>query len=228
MKIFNGIMLPFLGTMIGSMFVFFMSNNISNRYKSLIMSLASGIMISSAIWSLMIPSLEQTDNIIISLLGFLCGVLFLFFINHQTKNNTMLFSIVMHNIPEGLAVGVGFAGILNGYMTYVMALTLSIGIAIQNIPEGAIISIPLYLQNNSKFRSFIGGSLSGIVEPISAIIAFFITSKIVFILPFILAFASGTMIYSVIEDLLPETQNKYRIIYFSIGFLLMITLECLF
>ena len=167
-------------------------------------------------------------------MGFVLGIVFLLIINNNVndkpvyKNKVMVLSIILHNIPEGMAVGVAFASVLNGYMTYSLALILSLGIAIQNIPEGAIISLPLYSYHYSKKKAFLIGCLSGIVEPIGAVVSFIITSKIIILLPWILSFASGAMIYVIIQDLLPRCNTKYTIIPFSIGFLLMIILEYIF
>ena len=234
MKLLNGIMLPLWGTIIGSGLVFFIRKKINNNFNNIILAISSGIMFSSSIWSLMIPSIEQSNLIIIPTLGFLFGIFFLFIINRMVdsepiyKNKIMIWSIILHNIPEGMAVGVAFASIANGYMTYIMAIVLAIGIAIQNIPEGAIISIPSYTYNHNKIKSFFIGCLSGIVEPVGALIAYILTSKVIILLPIILSFASGAMIYVVIQDLLPSCKSDNTIIYFSIGFLLMIILEYLF
>ncbi len=234
METLNGILLPLWGTMIGSSFVFFLKKNINKKIQSYILSLSSGIMLSSSIWSLLIPSIEQSYTLFIPILGFVIGIFLLLIINQFVsdkpiyKNKIMIVSIILHNIPEGMAVGVAFAGIINGYMTLSMALLLSLGIAIQNIPEGAIISMPLYSYNKNKMKSFLVGCLSGIVEPIGALIAYLLTSKIIILLPLILSFASGAMVYVVIVDLLPSCNNKNTIIPFTIGFLLMIILEYLF
>jgi len=234
MATLNGILLPLWGTIIGSSFVFFLKKNINKTIQFYILSISSGIMLSSAIWSLMIPSLEQSETVFIPILGFILGIFLLLVINSHVsdkpiyKNKIMVVSIILHNIPEGMAVGVAFAGIINGYMTLSMALLLSLGIAIQNIPEGAIISMPLYSYNENKTKSFLVGCLSGMVEPIGAVIAYLITSKVIILLPLILSFASGAMIYVVIVDLLPSCNNKNTIIPFTIGFLLMIILEYLF
>ncbi len=230
MKIIIGILLPLFGTIIGSASIYFIKHDINIKVKKIIIAFSSGIMLSSAIWSLMIPAINESNNIVIPVLGFSIGIIFLLIVNkfHSNDNQLVVLSIILHNIPEGMAVGVAFANIVNNYMTYPMALILSIGIAIQNIPEGAIVSIPLYMQNYKKNKAFLIGCLSGVVEPIGALIAFLITSKIIILLPWILSLAAGTMIYVVIEDLLPDCQNKNLIIPFSIGFLLMIVLECLF
>ena len=234
MNIVIGLLLPLLGTIIGSFFVFFVKKSINKRTEYIILALSSGIMLSSSIWSLLIPALEQNNNIFIPIIGFIFGVIFLLIINNYVsqepvhKNKLMILSVIIHNIPEGMAVGVAFASFINGYMTYIMALVLSIGIAIQNIPEGSIISIPMYSINHNKSKSFLVGCLSGIVEPIGGIIAYFLTQKVIILMPIILSFAAGTMIYVVIEDLLPSCHNQKVIIPFSIGFLLMIILEYIF
>ena len=253
MQIILGILIPFIGTTLGSAMVFFMKENIHNKAEKILLGFTAGVMIASSIWSLLLPSIEmaQEQNIIGWLpasLGFLIGVIFLlitnYFINKLTIKKTtpskfkktimMIIAVTLHNIPEGMAVGVIFASFLskNTLTTLAAAYSLSIGIAIQNFPEGAIVSMPLKEKNISKWKSFLYGTLSGIVEPIGAIITLVLTSKITRILPYLLSFAAGAMIYVVIDELLPETQkgkhSNLGIIGVTLGFLIMMILDITF
>ena len=240
-----GILIPFIGTSIGSFFVFFLKKNLNNRFQRLMIGFASGVMIAASIWSLIMPSIEMAlkQNVIKWLpatIGLILGVLFLILVYHlaekveKKKNgkplNMLLFSVTLHNIPEGMAVGVCFAGFLSGSTVgLIEAFILSVGIAIQNIPEGAIISMPLKLEGESKLKSFIYGVLSGVVEPIAALLTILLINIVVPILPYLLAFAAGAMIFVVVEELIPEmhnnTKSKLGIIGLTIGFLLMMILD---
>lgn len=210
----------------------------------------------ASVWSLLIPSIEMTGNegilsIIPAVVGFMVGILFLLSLDnlvphqhfdsdqsegpksHLSKTAKLVFAITLHNIPEGMAVGVALAGAMenNAFMPMAGAIALSIGIAIQNFPEGAIVSMPLRAAGNSRKKSFVMGTLSGIVEPIGAILTIMLASIIVPALPYLLAFAAGAMIYVVVEELIPETQegehSNMGTIGFSIGFLLMMALDVL-
>ncbi len=241
-----GILIPFIGTSLGSSFVFFMNKNMNRNLHKTTIGFAAGVMIAASIWSLILPSVEMAENQnviawIPASVGFLCGVLFLIFINHFAESiakknngkkiNMLLFSVTLHNIPEGMAVGVAFAGFLAGNVgvTLVAAMLLAIGIAIQNIPEGAIISMPLKMDGFSKSKAFIYGVLSGVVEPIASIFTIMLISIVVPLLPYLLSFAAGAMIYVVLEELVPEmqknTKSSYGIISFTIGFLIMMILD---
>ena len=241
-----GILIPFLGTLLGSMFVFFLRKNLNKKLEKFITGFAAGVMIAASIWSLIIPSVEMsTYNSkliwIPATVGILLGIFFLIIINiiadrleckkNKEKLNMVMFSVTLHNIPEGMAVGVVFAGFLSGNSAVILAeaFALSIGIAIQNIPEGAIISLPLKMDGKSKFKSFLYGMLSGIVEPIGAFLTIILTSFVVPILPYLLSFAAGAMIYVVSEELIPE-MHKYNKTYFgiiglSLGFIVMMILD---
>ena len=250
--IFLGLIMPLIGTTLGASFVFFIKSNIDNKYNKILLGFAAGVMIAASIWSLIIPSIDDSSHLgglsfIPALIGIILGVAFLLAIDKmfpsssisEDKNSTisrkrklmLIFSITFHNIPEGMAVGVALAGAYfgNELMTISGALALSLGIAIQNIPEGTIISAPLLSSGESKGKSFIYGVLSGVVEPISAIITFFIAKVIRSILPYVLSFAAGAMIFVVVNDLIPESQDgKYSIIStlaFVIGFLIMMCLD---
>lgn len=254
MEVFWGIVIPFLGTTLGATMVFFMKNKINNMLEKTILGFASGVMVAASIWSLLMPSIEMANEQKIvawlpATIGLLSGILFLLVLdsiisrlhlkssktdglkNKFKKTTMMILAVTLHNIPEGMAVGVLFAGALsqNSGITMAGAFALAIGIAIQNFPEGAIISMPLKSDGMSKIKAFFCGVLSGIVEPIGAGITILLTSSIVRVLPFLLSFAAGTMIYVVVEELIPESQNgkhsNLGIIGFSIGFAIMMILD---
>ena len=242
----GGILIPFIGTSLGSGFVFFMKKNINEKFQKLIVGFAAGVMIAASIWSLILPSVEiaEQQNIISwipATVGLILGVLFLIVINKIAekyensasgkKLNMLLFSVTLHNIPEGMAVGVCFAGFLSQNLGIELfeAMLLAIGIAIQNIPEGAIISMPLKMEGMSKKRAFVYGVLSGIVEPVAAIITLLILNIIVPVLPYLLSFAAGAMIYVVVEELIPEIHNGKKsyigVVGLTIGFIIMMILD---
>ena len=249
MNIILGILIPFLGTSIGASMVFFMKNTLNIKIEKLLLGFASGVMIAASIWSLLIPAIDMAEeqgriSWIPAVIGFIIGILFLLVIDmimpklenvsqkENKKNISMLvLAVTLHNIPEGMAVGVVFAGLLAGNMgiTLAGAMTLAIGIAVQNFPEGAIISMPLKSKGMPKKKAFIIGVLSGIVEPVSALITLLLTSIIVPILPYLLAFAAGAMIYVVVEELIPESQrgelSSLGTIGVTFGFLLMMVLD---
>ena len=249
-----GILIPFIGTTLGSALVYLMKNEINKKLEKLLLGFASGVMIAASIWSLLLPAIEQEETLnhiawIAPSIGFLLGMGFLLAIDTITphlhlnsekpegiktklKKTTMLMlAVTIHNIPEGMAVGIVFAGLISGNtnITYTGALALSIGIAIQNFPEGAIISMPLKSEEFTKTKSFIYGTLSGIVEPIAALITILLTNILVKILPVLLAFAAGAMIYVVVEELIPESQanehSNLGTIGVALGFTLMMILD---
>ena len=244
-----GILVPFLGTSLGSSFIFFLKNNINQKIQKIIVGFAAGVMIAASVWSLIIPSVEMAEkqNIIKWLpvtVGLIFGIIFLILINkladkieskkNGKKLNMLLFSVTLHNIPEGMAVGVCFAAFMSNSaeIGIIEAMLLAIGIAIQNIPEGAIISMPLKLKGMESKKAFIYGVLSGLVEPIAAIITIFLINIIVPILPYLLSFAAGAMIYVVVEELIPEMHNgdksQLGVIGFSVGFIIMMLLDIAF
>lgn len=252
MEIAIGILIPFLGTSIGALMVFCMKNTLNKRVEKLLLGFASGVMIAASIWSLLIPSIEMAEeqgmiSWIPASFGFVLGILFLLLIDiivpHLEgntpkgikagfKKTTMLIlAVTLHNIPEGMAVGVAFAGAISGNagITMAGALALAIGIGIQNFPEGAIISMPLKSEGMSKPKAFLYGTLSGIVEPIAAFITLLLTSIIIPILPYLLSFAAGAMIYVVVDELIPESQkgelSNLGTIGVTIGFLIMMVLD---
>ncbi|MCR5605338.1 MAG: ZIP family metal transporter [Treponema sp.] len=245
-----GLLIPFLGTTLGSSCVFFLKDKIGEKINIALLGFASGVMMAAAVWSLLIPALEQTaKNPFPCAIGLLAGVFFLLFMdrivphihaasqhaegpNAKLKKLTMLvFAVTLHNIPEGMAVGVVFAGFLNNMQTISIteAFALSIGIALQNFPEGAIISLPLKTEGGSKKKAFIYGTLSGIVEPIASLITIALTGIILNALPWMLSFAAGAMIYVIVEELLPESgasnHSDIGTIGFAFGFVLMMVLD---
>lgn len=251
-----GILLPFMGTTLGAACVFLMKKSIPPLLQKTLTGFAAGVMVAASVWSLLIPSIEMTGkegimSILPAIVGFMVGILFLLLLDniiphqhidsdqsegpktHLSRTAKLVFAITLHNVPEGMAVGVALAGAMehNSYMPMAGALALSIGIAIQNFPEGAIVSMPLRSAGNSRTRSFVMGTLSGVVEPIGAILTIMLASFILPILPYLLAFAAGAMIYVVVEELIPETQegkhSNMGTIGFAIGFMLMMALDVL-
>ena len=241
-----GILIPFLGTALGSCFVFFLRKKINEKFQKIIIGFASGVMIAASIWSLIMPSVEMAEeqgiiNWLPATIGLIAGIGFLILTSKsadkiaQKKNgkklNMLFFSVTLHNIPEGMAVGVCFAGFLAGNtgITLIAAMVLAIGIAIQNIPEGAIISMPLKMKGMSKSKAFLYGMLSGIVEPIAAVITILLINVVVPLLPYLLAFAAGAMIFVVIEELVPEMHTGEKsalgMIGVTVGFVLMMVLD---
>ena len=248
------LLIPFIGTTLGSAMVFLMKNKLNKKLEKILLGFASGVMIAASIWSLLIPALDMSKNMnnfswIPASVGFLFGIFFLLILDNviphlhlnskepegpitELKKTTMMvLAVTLHNIPEGMAVGVTLAGALvgNNAITMVGALSLSIGIAIQNFPEGAIISMPLKAEGISKRKAFLLGTLSGIVEPIGAIITILLTSLVVPILPYLLSFAAGAMIYVVVEELIPSAQSgkhsNLGVIGLSLGFVIMMILD---
>lgn len=241
MNIVIGILIPFFGTSLGSLLVYFIKTSKSKKTNAILYGLSSGIMLSSSIWSLIIPSLKNSDNYYFYLpciVGYVFGILFLIIIEvislritkfKMNKTNKMLMAVSIHNIPEGMAVGVMFSSVLYAYgnISLSSAFILSIGIAIQNIPEGAVVSLPLCNANNSKNKSFLCGVLSGIVEPIFAILTIIFINKVRFLFSYLLAFAAGAMIYVVVFELFSEIfeDKKSGVISFVIGFIFMMFLD---
>lgn len=249
-----GILIPFIGTILGSSLVFFMKNKINDKIQKFLLGFAAGVMIAASVWSLLLPSMNIAKEQglvewIPACVGFLLGILFLLLLDiiiphlhvsstkpeglkSNFKKTTMFFlAVTLHNIPEGMAAGVVFAGVLldNVGLSFAGALALSIGIAIQNFPEGAIISIPLKAEGFSKPKAFFYGVLSGIVEPIAALITILLTNLVVPILPYLLSFAAGAMIYAVVEELIPESQQgkhtNLGTIGVALGFVVMMVLD---
>ena len=242
MEIILGLSLPFIGTLMGSFMVFFVKDKINNIFEKLLMGFAGGVMLAASIWSLILPSIElaRNNNIIPFLpatIGIILGFIFMIILdlfpkyNLNNKREGMLyFAVVLHNIPEGMAVGAMFVSAINNEITLMIALAFSIGIAIQNIPEGTICVMPYKLAKSSKKKAFLMGVLSGVVEPIASIITILLSFIFVPILPYSLAFAAGAMIYVVVEELIPNNNEnndltKILAIGFGIGFLVMMILD---
>ena len=254
MEIFYGIAIPFLGTALGAACVFFMKKALSDRVQRALTGFAAGVMVAASVWSLLIPAMEQSAGMgkwafVPAAVGFWIGILFLRLLDHiiphrhqistqaegpksQLERTTMMvLAVTLHNIPEGMAVGVVYAGYRSGsaQITAAGALALSLGIAIQNFPEGAIISMPLRAEGMSKGRAFLGGVLSGIVEPIGAVLTILAAGLIVPALPYLLSFAAGAMLYVVVEELIPEmsegVHSDIGTVFFAVGFSVMMVLD---
>ena len=235
-----GILIPFVGTSLGAFTVFFLKNKINKRIENLLLGFSAGVMLAASLFSLLIPSIEQAHSygkleFIPAAVGFLLGMAFLIIVDiFENKDNTkskLSFAVTLHNVPEGMAVGVAFASLLvsNSALNVASAMALSIGIAIQYFPEGAIISLPKKAQGETKLKSFKAGVLSGIVEPIAALITILLINIIVPILPYLLSFAAGSMIYVVVSELIPNGEDKRIInnIGITIGFVIMMILDVL-
>lgn len=247
-----GLLIPFIGTSLGSSMVFFMQNKMTDKIEKFLLGLSSGVMIAASFFSLIVPSIEMAEkqNIVAWIppsIGI--GVGFILFIiieiiiknlNKDIKGNIpkkknkiflMILAITLHNIPEGMAVGVIFSGVMlkDPTISLLSAFSLSLGIAIQNIPEGAIISLPLKANGKTKFKSFLLGSLSGIVEPIGGLITLILANTMIKILPYLLSFAAGAMLFVVIDEIIPEAKNGdssfISTIASAIGFILMMILD---
>ncbi len=249
-----GLSIPFLGTVLGSSMVFFLRGKMNEKLQKALLGFASGVMVAASIWSLLIPSIEQTTyqkeiKWVPALVGLLLGFAFLWLIDALTphqhldekepeglksrlgKVSMLLLAVTIHNIPEGMAPGIVFASALNeaSGINMMSAFSLSIGIAIQNFPEGAIISIPLASEGKSKKKAFLLGVLSGAVEPVGALIMILLVGFLEPILPYLLSFAAGAMLYVVVEELIPESQNgkhsNLGTVGFALGFALMMVLD---
>ena len=253
------LLIPFLGTALGSAFVFFMKREMPPLLQKVLLGFASGVMVAASVWSLIIPSIEMGSGAAAGIppaVGLLAGFAFLLLIDYITphihpvggpegpesrlsRTTKLALAVTIHNFPEGMAVGVAIAGALTADFNMAGALTadfnmagalaLSLGIAIQNVPEGAIISMPLRAEGNSRWRSFGIGALSGIVEPVGGALVLFLATSILGIMPYMLAFAAGAMLYVVVEELVPEySQGEHSnigTIGFALGFILMMVLD---
>ena len=253
-SVFIGLLIPLLGTMLGSAFVFFMKDEMSARVQKSLLGFASGVMVAASVWSLLIPAMEMgADNgkwsVVPATVGFLLGIGFLLALDELTphlhvgsdtpegprsrlsRTAMLALAVTIHNLPEGMAVGVVFAGAEQGAsgLSVASAVAVSLGIAIQNVPEGAIISMPMRAEGNSRWRSFLIGSLSGAVEPIGAVAVMLLASLLMPVMPYMLAFAAGAMFYVVVEELIPEASSgqhsNLSTIGFAVGFVLMMVLD---
>ena len=249
-----GVLIPFVGTTAGAACVFFLKNELKPIIQKTLLGFASGVMVAASVWSLLIPSMNMCEAMgrlafLPASIGFMVGILMLLLLDRLIphlhlgsdepeghmcglKKTTMLvLAVTLHNIPEGMAVGVVYAGLLAGntQITAASAFVLSLGIAIQNFPEGAIISMPLRAEGESKGRAFFGGVLSGVVEPIGAVLTILAAQLVIPALPYFLSFAAGAMLYVVVEELIPEmSQGKHSnigTVFFAAGFSVMMTLD---
>ena len=252
-QIVIGILIPFVGTTLGSAMVFFLKNAVSQKLQRILTGFAAGVMVAASFWSLLQPALESSEGMgklsfIPAAVGFLIGIGFLLLLDVITphmhmnqegegpksslsRTTKLILAVTLHNIPEGMAVGVVYANLIAGntLVSTAGALALAIGIAIQNFPEGAIVSMPLRGEGMSKGKTFLYGTLSGAVEPVAAVITIFAFSFVTALLPYMLAFAAGAMIYVVVEELIPEMSegehSNWGTIAFSLGFVLMMVLD---
>ena len=254
MEVLFGILIPFIGTALGSACVFFMKRSLGDLVQRALAGFAAGVMVAASIWSLLIPAIEQSEGMgklsfLPAFIGFWVGVLFLLLLDRLIphlhigsdkaegpksklgRTTMMVLAVTLHNIPEGMAVGVMYAGFLagNSQITAASALALSLGIAIQNFPEGAIISMPLKAEGQKKSKAFLGGVLSGVVEPVGAVLTLLAARLVIPALPYLLSFAAGAMLYVVVEELIPEmSQGRHSnigTIFFAVGFSIMMTLD---
>lgn len=254
MNTFWGILIPFLGTSAGAACVFLLKKSMSDGIQRALTGFAAGVMVAASVWSLLIPAIEQSAaldkwSFVPAAVGFWIGVLFLLLLDHVIphlhrnsekaegpssalqKTTMLVLAVTLHNIPEGMAVGVVYAGYLSGSarITAAAALALSLGIAIQNFPEGAIISMPLRAEGMRKPKAFAGGVLSGVVEPIGAVLTILAAELVVPALPYLLSFAAGAMLYVVVEELIPEMSegrhSNIGTVFFAVGFSVMMVLD---
>lgn len=253
-EILTGLLLPFVGTTAGGACVFFMKKELNTNVQKALTGFAAGVMVAASVWSLIIPAMEQSDGMgrlsfVPALIGFWLGILFLLILDnliphlhlnseqaegpnsHLAATTMMVLAVVLHNIPEGMAVGVVYAGYVSGSaeITAGGALALSLGIAIQNFPEGAIISLPLHAAGKSRPRAFADGMLSGAVEPVAGLLTIMAAGLIVPAMPYLLSFAAGAMIYVVVEELIPEMaegeHSHIGVLMFAAGFTVMMALD---
>ena len=245
-QVVQGILIPFLGTTLGAACALFLKNNLPTSIQRILTGFAAGIMTAASVWSLLIPALEQESNrgrlaFLPAAIGFLVGIAFLLLLdrliphlhmNSKEAEGMLVFAVTLHNIPEGMAVGVVYAGVLYGHQTSITAagaLALSLGIAIQNFPEGAIISMPLRAEGMRKSKAFLYGTLSGVVEPLGALLTILASGFFIPLMPYLLSFAAGAMLYVVVEELIPEmSEGKHSnvgTISFAVGFVAMMILD---
>ena len=249
-----GIMIPFIGTTLGASCVFFMQKAMNITLQKILSGFAAGVMVAASVWSLLIPSMDMAENLgklafLPAAAGMMFGIAFLLFLDRLIphlhvneekpegpktslkKSSMLILAVTLHNIPEGMAVGAVFAGMLadSELITVMGAFALSIGIAIQNLPEGAIISMPVCAAGLSKKKAFMYGMLSGVVEPVGAVLTIWLSGFLIPLLPYLLSFAAGAMIYVVVEELIPEAvegeHTNIGTISFAVGFVLMMALD---
>ncbi len=253
-QVFQGVMIPFLGTALGSASALFMKNKLNFLLQRALTGFAAGVMVAASIWSLLLPAMEQSEGMgqwafVPAVAGFWIGILFLLFLDRTVphlhmnssraegpesslqKTTMLVLAVTLHNLPEGMAVGAVYAGWLSGNsgITAMGALALSLGIAIQNFPEGAIISMPLRAEGVSRGKAFLYGALSGAVEPAGAALTILAAGFVIPLLPYLLSFAAGAMVYVVVEELIPEmSEGKHSnvgTVLFAAGFTIMMVLD---
>lgn len=254
MDIGKVILIPFLGTSLGAACVFFLKGEMNRQFQRMLTGFAAGVMVAASVWSLLIPAMEQADFMgkfafLPAFVGVWAGVLFLLLLDHVIphlhmnsqcpegvscnlgKSTMMFFAVALHNLPEGMAVGVVLAGWMTGEGTIsaAAALALSLGIALQNLPEGAIISLPMKSNGMKTGKAFLYGVMSGVVEPMGAIVTILLAKLVVPLLPYLLSFAAGAMLYVVVEELIPEMSegehSNIGTVFFTVGFSLMMVLD---
>ena len=252
----RGVLIPLLGTTLGAACVFFMKDAMNKTLQRALQGFAAGVMVAASVWSLIVPAIEQAEgegmgawSFVPAFIGFWLGILFLLFLDRAvphlhlnsdeaegprktlSRSTMLLLAVTIHNLPEGMAVGVVYAGFLTGQsgITALAAMSLALGIAIQNFPEGAIISMPLKAEGMSRPRAFLAGFLSGVVEPVGALLTILAASLVVPALPYLLSFAAGAMIYVVVEELIPEMSvephSNVGTLLFALGFTVMMALD---
>ncbi len=253
-EVILGLIIPFIGTSAGAACVFLMKKNLSRSVQRMLTGFAAGVMVAASIWSLIVPAIEQSSGMgnlafLPAFIGFWLGILFLLLLDNiiphlhmnaqksegpksrLARTTMMVLAVTLHNIPEGMAVGVVYAGFLSGSASITIggALALAIGIAIQNFPEGAIISMPLHAEGKSKAKSFLYGVLSGVVEPVFGALTVLAAGFIVPAMPYLLSFAAGAMVYVVVEELIPEMSegehSNIGVLMFAFGFTVMMSLD---
>lgn len=254
LEVLSAVFLPFMGTMIGSAFVFFMKGEMSRNIQRILMGFAAGVMVAASIWSLIIPAMNQSEHLgklafLPAFIGVWGGILFLLLLDkliphlhlnsecpegvqcNMGKSKMMVLAVALHNLPEGMAVGVVVAGWMTGNesISLAAAFALALGIAIQNLPEGAIISMPLKSNGMKGGKAFGYGVLSGAIEPVGAILTIILANFVVPVLPYLLSFSAGAMLYVVVEELIPEMSegehSNIGTLFFAVGFTLMMVLD---
>ena len=231
MKVCLGILIPFIGTVIGALLVFFMKKEINKKVEIVIYGFAAGVMMAALIWSLLIPAIDSS-SVVPVIIGLGIGVIVFYlidlYLNKKSERvNNLMVAVTLHNIPEGMAIGVAFASYLAGELNLMSAYTLAIGIAIQNFPEGSVVSFPMLRKGFSKKKAFLYGFISAIFELLGILITLLFTNFVVIILPYMLAIAAGAMMYVIVVELIPESDDKSKlnIMGFLVGFIVMMVLD---
>ena len=230
MKVILGILIPFIGTIIGALLVFFMKKEINKKIEIVIYGFAAGVMMAALVWSLIIPAIDSS-SVIPVVIGVIIGVgvfyLIDLYFDKKKKINNLMVAVTLHNIPEGMAVGVAFASYLSGGLSLAAAYALALGIAIQNFPEGSVVSFPLLKKGFSKKKAFMYGFISGVFELLGTLVTLLFTNFVVVILPYMLSVAAGAMMYVIVVELIPESndRSKLNVLGFLIGFIVMMVLD---